>query len=82
MHFPRRQLTFGEHCMLDLENCINLKMDMQKIVTLDGFGVRAEPREYLVKNAALKGIMHISSNPLARKPVLPRISATFGRFGL
>ncbi len=28
---------------------INPKMDMQKIVTLDGFGVRADPREHFVK---------------------------------
>ncbi len=31
----------------------NPKMDMQKIVTLDGFGVRADPREHFVKNATL-----------------------------
>ncbi len=28
-------------------------MDMQKIVTLDGFGVRGDPREHFVKNATL-----------------------------
>ena len=27
----------------------NPKMDMQKIVTLDGFGVRTDPREHFVK---------------------------------
>ena len=32
--------------MLDSENPINPKMDMQKIVTLDGFGVRADPNSY------------------------------------
>ncbi len=32
---------------------INPQMDMQKIVTLDGFGVRADPREHFVKNATL-----------------------------
>ena len=34
-------------------NIVNPKMDMQKIVTLDGFGVRADPREHFVKNAIL-----------------------------
>ncbi len=28
-------------------------MDMQKIVTLDGFGVRADPRDHFGKNATL-----------------------------
>ena len=28
---------------------INPKMDMQKIVTLDGFGVRADPRDHFGK---------------------------------
>ncbi len=32
---------------------VNPKMDMQKIVTLDGFGVRKDPREHLAKNATL-----------------------------
>ena len=32
---------------------INPKMDMQNIVTQDGFGVRADPRECFVKNATL-----------------------------
>ena len=30
------------------------KIDMQKIVTLDGFGVRVDPREHFVKNATLR----------------------------
>ena len=33
---------------------INPKMDMQKIGTLDGFGVRADPGEHFVKNATLR----------------------------
>ncbi len=32
---------------------LNPKMDMQKIVTLDVFGVRADPKEHFVKNATL-----------------------------
>ncbi len=32
----------------------NPKMDMQKIVTLDGFGVRADPREHFVKKVNFK----------------------------
>ncbi len=28
---------------------LNPKMDMQKIVTLDGFGVRADPRDHFGK---------------------------------
>ena len=31
----------------------NPKMDMQKIVTLEGFGVRADPKDHFVKNATL-----------------------------
>ena len=31
----------------------NPKMDMQKIVTLDGFGVRVDPRDHFGKNATL-----------------------------
>ena len=34
-------------------NIVNPKMDMQKIVTLDGFVVRADPREHFVKNTTL-----------------------------
>ncbi len=30
---------------------INPKMDMPKIVTLDGFGVRTDPRDHFGKNA-------------------------------
>ena len=44
----------------DLMSCVNRKyktinpkMDMQKIVTPDGFAVRADPREHFVKNATL-----------------------------
>ena len=33
---------------------LNPKMDMQKIVTLDGFWVRVDPREHLVKKATLR----------------------------
>ncbi len=33
---------------------INPKMDMQKIVTLDGFGVRTDPREHFVQKRNFK----------------------------
>ncbi len=32
---------------------INPKMDMQKIVTLDGFGIHADPREHFIKKTQL-----------------------------
>ncbi len=41
------------HCAEHCNQCINPKMDMQKIVTLDGFGVRADPRKYFVKKTQL-----------------------------
>ncbi len=46
-------------------NTINPKMDRQKLVTLDGFGVCVDPREHFVKNATLsKNCMpkHITLN--------------------
>ncbi len=41
------------YCMRYCEMFLNPKMDMQKKVTLDGFGFRADPREHFVKNATL-----------------------------
>ena len=35
------------------QNSLNSKMDMQKIVTLDGFGVCADLSEHFVKYATL-----------------------------
>ncbi len=35
------------------DHAINPEMDMQKIVALDCFGVRADPREHFVKNVTL-----------------------------
>ena len=36
-----------------LNTHVNPKMDMQKIVTLDGCGVCADPRDHFGKNATL-----------------------------
>ena len=41
----------GSIIIISLSAYVNPKMDMQKIVTLDGFGVRVDPRENFVKNA-------------------------------
>ena len=38
---------------LGSESQINPKMDMPKIVILDGFGVCADPREHFVKTVTL-----------------------------
>ncbi len=39
---------------------LNPKMDMQKVVTLDGFGVRVDPRDHFGKNATLTKSQHSS----------------------
>ena len=40
--------------ILTIKVCyVNPKMDMRKIVTLDGFGVHADPGVHFVKNATL-----------------------------
>ena len=48
---PILGLVFQITCQLVA--IFNPKIDMQKKVTLDGFGVRADPREHFVKNATL-----------------------------
>ncbi len=52
--FERIQNTLGYYPPQSEGDKFNPKMYMQKIVTLDGFGVRADPREHFVKNATLR----------------------------
>ncbi len=52
---------------------INPKIDMQKIVTLDGFGVRADPRDHFGKNATLTKSL-VQPFEVVRGPHGPRIS--------
>ena len=50
-------------------------MDMQKIVTLDGFGVCADPSEHFVQNATLTLIIKVLQMfEVVRGPCGPRIS--------
>ncbi len=42
------------YAIFNITYYINPKMDMQKIVTLDGFGVHVDPREHFVKKRNFK----------------------------
>ncbi len=60
---------------------VNPKMDMQKIVTLDGFGVCADPRKHFAKNATLNKnkfgwlvVKVLQTFQVVRDPRGPRIS--------
>ncbi len=48
-----RWMDSSESQRLTFSNNINPKMDMQKIITLDGFGVRADPRDHYGKKTQL-----------------------------
>ncbi len=61
-------------------NHINPKMDLQKMVTLDGFMVHADTREHFVKNATLSIMQKILTGRLTVK-VLQTFEAVQGSHG-